>query len=170
MLARAGRLGGGSREVLDVAALTGARVELDLLESVTACPPAVVDEVLSSGLLAGDGGRLRFRHEIARLAVAQADARARDDRDSPRAPADDPSRPGTASFLGCDGVCAQWPSPRGRWLELGGGRCRRVPLEGFLDALGVGGTDALVDRQCPPQALCGRAGVAVVEVAVADPF
>ena len=154
MLARAGRLGGGSREVLDVAALTGARVELDLLESVTACPPAVVDELLASGL----------------LAVAQADARARDDRDSPRAPADDPGRPGTASFLGCDGVCAQWPSPRGRWLELGGGRCRRVPLEGFLDALGVGGTDALVDRQCPPQALCGRAGVAVVEVAVADPF
>jgi DNA-binding CsgD family transcriptional regulator/tetratricopeptide (TPR) repeat protein len=72
VLARAGRLGGGSREVLDVAALTGARVELDLLGSVTGCPPAAVDEVLASGLLAGDGGWLRFRHEIARLAVAQA--------------------------------------------------------------------------------------------------
>jgi DNA-binding CsgD family transcriptional regulator/tetratricopeptide (TPR) repeat protein len=72
VLARAARLGGGSREVLDIAALTGARVELDLLESVTACPPAAVDEVLASGLLAEDGGWLRFRHEIARLAVEQA--------------------------------------------------------------------------------------------------
>ncbi len=72
VLARAARLGGGSREVLDVAALTGARVELGLLESVTACPPAAVDEVLASGLLAEDGGWLRFRHEIARLAVEQA--------------------------------------------------------------------------------------------------
>ena len=72
VLARAARLGGGSREVLDVAALTGARVELELLESVTGCPPAAVDEVLGSGLLAGDGGWLRFRHEIARLAVARA--------------------------------------------------------------------------------------------------
>jgi DNA-binding CsgD family transcriptional regulator/tetratricopeptide (TPR) repeat protein len=72
VLARAARLGGGSREVLDTAALLGARVELDLLESITACPPAAVDEVLASGLLAEDGGWLRFRHEIARLAVAQA--------------------------------------------------------------------------------------------------
>jgi DNA-binding CsgD family transcriptional regulator/tetratricopeptide (TPR) repeat protein len=72
VLARAARLGGGSREVLDVAALTGARVELDVVESVTACPPAAVDEVLASGLLAEDGGWLRFRHEIARLAVARA--------------------------------------------------------------------------------------------------
>jgi tetratricopeptide (TPR) repeat protein len=72
VLARAARLGGGPREVLDVAALTGARIELDLLRSVTACPPQVVDEILTSGLLAEDGGWLRFRHEIARLAVEQA--------------------------------------------------------------------------------------------------
>lgn len=72
VLTRAARLGGGSRGVLDVAALIGARVELDLLASVTGCPPAAVDEVLASGLLAEDGGWLRFRHEIARLAVAQA--------------------------------------------------------------------------------------------------
>jgi DNA-binding CsgD family transcriptional regulator/tetratricopeptide (TPR) repeat protein len=72
VLARAARLSGGSREVLDVAALIGARVELDLLTSVVACPLAAVDEILASGLLAEDGGRLRFRHEIARLAVEQA--------------------------------------------------------------------------------------------------
>jgi DNA-binding CsgD family transcriptional regulator/tetratricopeptide (TPR) repeat protein len=72
VLARAARLSGGAREVLDVAALIGARVDLDLLESVTGCPPQAVDEILASGLLAEDGRWLRFRHEIARLAVEQA--------------------------------------------------------------------------------------------------
>jgi DNA-binding SARP family transcriptional activator/DNA-binding CsgD family transcriptional regulator len=71
VLARAARLSGGSREVLDVAALTGSRVEARLLESVTSCAPSALDELLDSGLLAGDGEWVRFRHEIARLAVAQ---------------------------------------------------------------------------------------------------
>ena len=72
VLARAARLSGESRDVLDVAALIGTRVELDLLRSVTTCRLPVLDEVLASGLLAEDGGWLRFRHEIARLAVQQA--------------------------------------------------------------------------------------------------
>jgi DNA-binding CsgD family transcriptional regulator/tetratricopeptide (TPR) repeat protein len=72
VLARAVRLSEGSREVLDVAALTGARVELELLKSVTGCPPSAVDEILASGLLAEDGEWLRFRHEIARRAMEQA--------------------------------------------------------------------------------------------------
>jgi DNA-binding CsgD family transcriptional regulator/tetratricopeptide (TPR) repeat protein len=72
VLARAARLRGESREVLDVAALIGARVELDLLSSATGCPLTALDEILVSGLLAEDGGWLRFRHEIARLAVEQA--------------------------------------------------------------------------------------------------
>jgi DNA-binding CsgD family transcriptional regulator/tetratricopeptide (TPR) repeat protein len=72
VLARAVRLGGEAREVLDVAALIGTRSDLPLIESLTACPPRVVDEILASGLLAEDGGWLRFRHEIARLAVAQS--------------------------------------------------------------------------------------------------
>ncbi len=72
VLARAARLSGGSREVLDVAALTGSRVEARLLESVTGCPPSILDELLESGLLIGDGAWVRFRHEIARLAVAHA--------------------------------------------------------------------------------------------------
>ena len=58
--------------MLDVAALTGTQVEVRLLESVTGCPPSALDELLESGLLVGDGAWLRFRHEIARLAVAQA--------------------------------------------------------------------------------------------------
>ena len=70
VLARAARLGGGARAVLDVAALTGARVEPALLEQVTGSAAEVIDEVLACGLLAEDGMALRFRHEIARLAVA----------------------------------------------------------------------------------------------------
>ena len=38
----------------------------------TGCPPSAVDELLACGLLAADSGGLRFRHEIARLAVEQA--------------------------------------------------------------------------------------------------
>jgi len=72
VLAHAAQLGGQSRDVLDVAALIGTRVELALLNAVTACPPPAIDEILASGLLAGDGEWLRFRHEIARLAVEQA--------------------------------------------------------------------------------------------------
>jgi DNA-binding CsgD family transcriptional regulator len=72
VLARTARLSGESRELLAVAALTGARVELRLLESVTKCSLSAVDELLASGLLVGDGGWLRFRHEIARLAVQQS--------------------------------------------------------------------------------------------------
>ncbi|SEF95669.1 regulatory protein, luxR family [Nonomuraea solani] len=72
VLARAMRLDGESRRVLDVAALTGTRVESRLLESVTDCPAPVLDELLGCGLMIEDGSWLRFRHEIARLAVAGA--------------------------------------------------------------------------------------------------
>ena len=43
-------------------------------------------------------------------------------------------------------------------------------VEGLLDAAGGGGADALVDRQCLLQAGGALAGMAVVEVAVADSF
>ena len=72
VLARAARVGPGARTVLDAAALIGTRVEFPLLESVTDCPPSAVDELLAGGLLTGDGPALRFRHEIARLAVQDA--------------------------------------------------------------------------------------------------
>ncbi|WP_203918810.1 ATP-binding protein [Rugosimonospora africana] len=72
VLARAARLTGRARELLDVAALIGARVEVRLLETVTGHPAAAVDELLAGGLLVEDGTGVRFRHEIARLAVAQA--------------------------------------------------------------------------------------------------
>src|SRR5215831_13353123 len=55
-----------------------------------------------------------------------------------------------------------------------GASCRvvghRVVSEGFLDALGAGGADAVVDRKCLLQVPGGLAGVAFLEVAVADSF
>jgi DNA-binding CsgD family transcriptional regulator/tetratricopeptide (TPR) repeat protein len=76
VLARVSRLDADAREVLDAAALIGTRVELPLLTMVTAMPPPAVDELLASGLLAGNGAGtgagLSFRHEIVRMAVAGA--------------------------------------------------------------------------------------------------
>ncbi len=72
VLARAARVGAESRAVLDAAALIGTRVELALLDLVVGCAPSSIDELLASGLLAGNGGALEFRHEIARLAIAEA--------------------------------------------------------------------------------------------------
>ena len=42
--------------------------------------------------------------------------------------------------------------------------------EDFLDTIGARGTDALVDRECLLQVCGGLAGVAFLEVAVADSF
>jgi DNA-binding SARP family transcriptional activator len=72
VLARAARLGPAAREVLEVAALTGARVEPRLIASVAAHPAELADDLLASGLLIVDGPRVRFRHELARLAVAES--------------------------------------------------------------------------------------------------
>ncbi len=71
VLARVAMLRNESREVLDLAALIGNRIEVRLLELVTTCRPSVIDELLASGLLQEDDGSLRFRHEIGRLAVDQ---------------------------------------------------------------------------------------------------
>ncbi len=72
VLARAARLGSDPRAVLDAAALIGTRIEVTLLDPVAGCQPSVIDELLASGLVTGDGTALQFRHEIARLAVAGA--------------------------------------------------------------------------------------------------
>ena len=72
VLARVSRLGPAAREMLDAAALIGTRVEFPLLTSVTPAAPSAADELLASGLLAGDGVAVSFRHEIVRMAVAGA--------------------------------------------------------------------------------------------------
>src|SRR3984957_2125952 len=72
VLARVARLDTGARDVLDAAALIGARVELGLLEAVTGSPAPAGGGLLAAGLLTGDGAAAKFRHEIARLAVQDA--------------------------------------------------------------------------------------------------
>src|SRR5689334_11200535 len=65
VLARAAGLSGEARGVLETAALAGGRIDPRLLD-------AAVDEVVTAGLLVGDGPSLRFRHELTRLAVEQS--------------------------------------------------------------------------------------------------
>jgi DNA-binding CsgD family transcriptional regulator len=72
VLARVAGLSEPAHAVLEVAALAGPRVDVALLDAVVGAPPSAIDELLAAGLLAGDGDRLRFRHELARLAVEQA--------------------------------------------------------------------------------------------------
>ena len=69
VLARAAGLATGSRVALEFAALIGARAEVDLVRQASGCDMSAIDELMSSGLLAGAGEQLTFRHEIARLAV-----------------------------------------------------------------------------------------------------
>ena len=72
VLARAGRLSPVARGALDAAAVVPDGVELALLEAVAGADAAAVDECVAAGMLRGDGRGLRFRHELARLAVEQA--------------------------------------------------------------------------------------------------
>jgi DNA-binding CsgD family transcriptional regulator/tetratricopeptide (TPR) repeat protein len=71
VLARTRTLSTAAREALDVAVLIGSRMQSKLLVSLVD-DPLVVDELLSHGLLIKDGDDLRFRHEIARVAIEAA--------------------------------------------------------------------------------------------------
>ena len=66
-LSRTGRLSDTARQVLETAALMGVRIDAGLL----ADRQSELDELSASGLLVDEGIGLRFRHEIARLAIAQ---------------------------------------------------------------------------------------------------
>jgi DNA-binding CsgD family transcriptional regulator/tetratricopeptide (TPR) repeat protein len=66
-LSRTGRLSDAARQVLETAALMGVRIDAGLL----ADRQSALDELSASGLLVDEGFGLRFRHEIARLAIAQ---------------------------------------------------------------------------------------------------
>jgi DNA-binding CsgD family transcriptional regulator len=77
VLARASRLDGGARALLDAVAIEPARAELWLLHALTdpgaeAELDAALDAALASGMLRADGHAVAFRHEIARAAIADA--------------------------------------------------------------------------------------------------
>jgi hypothetical protein len=72
VLARTARLSPAARALLDAAAMVPDRVELPLLTAVTGAGAEVVDECVRAGMLHDDGRSVRFRHELARLAVEHA--------------------------------------------------------------------------------------------------
>lgn len=72
VLTRAARLSPQARDVLDAAAVIGARVEPWLLTRVVGDTANAVDECLGVGLLQVSGDSLQFRHQLALEAVLAA--------------------------------------------------------------------------------------------------
>ncbi|WP_200953116.1 MULTISPECIES: AAA family ATPase [unclassified Rhizobacter] len=74
VLARAAQLAPAARQVLDLAAIVPRAIELALVDAVLPAAEAGpgADACLLAGLLVADGSTLRFRHELARVAVEQA--------------------------------------------------------------------------------------------------
>jgi DNA-binding CsgD family transcriptional regulator len=71
VLSRTARLSRPAQHVMNVVALAGARAEVSLLEAVLGDEVRAIDEPLEHGLLMMSGGEVTFRHELARLAVAE---------------------------------------------------------------------------------------------------
>ncbi len=72
VLARIALLGADARRLLEVVAMVPARAELWLLEEVARTELEQLDACLASGVLRADADAVAFRHELARLAVAEA--------------------------------------------------------------------------------------------------
>lgn len=77
ILARALRLSAPAREALKVTSIVPDRAELDLVREVAGGDMAAIEECEHAGLLLGSGAAVRFRHELARLAVEEAIPQAR---------------------------------------------------------------------------------------------
>ncbi|KQW53220.1 hypothetical protein ASC77_02690 [Nocardioides sp. Root1257] len=70
VLARAAALDAPARAALEVAAVLGSRFDADVLTAAARVTAAELDQLVGCGIVVGDGvGGLRFRHEIARLAI-----------------------------------------------------------------------------------------------------
>jgi ATP/maltotriose-dependent transcriptional regulator MalT len=71
VLARAARLSPSGRTALEAASIIPDRAELALLQAMVGPDLDGIDECVQAGLLLGSGRIVRFRHELARLAVEQ---------------------------------------------------------------------------------------------------
>lgn len=71
VLARVGRLSEGARRVVDAVSVAPRALEVVHALELSGADPGAVDEAAGSGVLFGGGGMLRFRHELARSAVAE---------------------------------------------------------------------------------------------------
>ena len=69
VFARTAGLSAAARSTLDAAAVVPHRVDVALLREVAGTPDEAIDECQQAGVLVGDGRRLWFRHELARLAI-----------------------------------------------------------------------------------------------------
>ena len=76
VLARAARLGGPVRDLLDAAAVVPGHVDGWMLEALQPGPRETLrerlDECIHSGILTASEGRVAFRHEIARLVIEES--------------------------------------------------------------------------------------------------
>lgn len=71
VLARAYRLSADAKRVLAAAAVLGPGCDLARLIAVSDRPAEAVDECVQRGMLVAEGAALKFRHELARLAIEQ---------------------------------------------------------------------------------------------------
>ncbi|ADU47976.1 ATP-binding protein [Intrasporangium calvum] len=71
ILARVANLPETTQQALEVVALAGARAEVDLLEELLRDGLAALDDALARGLLVEADGAVTFRHELARIVVAE---------------------------------------------------------------------------------------------------
>jgi DNA-binding CsgD family transcriptional regulator len=69
VLSRTARLDDAARQTLEIASLDGYRVDPELVLTAGCASLEILDDLVSAGLLQPDGESLRFRHELARLAV-----------------------------------------------------------------------------------------------------
>ncbi len=77
VLARLAHLAAPARSLLELASLIPGSAELWLLDAILHPEPSVVDACVESGFLLPSGEALAFRHELARLAIAESLASSR---------------------------------------------------------------------------------------------
>ncbi len=69
VLARAARLSGPARDLLDAAAVVPGHVDGGLLAALDPGAVSSLDECLAAGILTAAGGQVAFRHEISRMVI-----------------------------------------------------------------------------------------------------
>ena len=72
VLARAGRLSGHARRLLEAAAVVPGRVDLTLLEALASDLIDQLEECVASGVLTAGHADVAFRHELARVAIEES--------------------------------------------------------------------------------------------------
>ncbi len=70
--ARLARSAPATRQLVECAAMIGARVDRSLLATLAEVAAPAVDDRLLTGILTADGRGLRFRHELVRMAVTES--------------------------------------------------------------------------------------------------